>query len=255
MLLLIDIGNTDTTIGFCVNGDIKEILRVKTIIGGRDIEEYSYILRGFIQRHKKQKPEGAAVCSVVPEITPLITGSVKESFGIVPVNVTHKTRTNVKFLIKNIEELGADRIANAVAARNLYKGNIIVVDFGTATTFSVLTEEGEFMGGVIMPGIGLSFHSLAKKTAKLPLVELIAPDKVLGKNTVENILSGVILGHAGAVERIIRDLEKETGKEYLILATGGLADSVKSHIKTIDFVNPFLTLEGLRFIYELNSKK
>lgn len=255
MLLLTDIGNTDTTIGFCVNDVIKDVLRLRTIIGGRDIEEYSYILKGFIQRHQNKKPEGAAVCSVVPEITPLMISSLKESFGIEPVTVTHKTRTNVKFLIQNIEDLGADRIANAVAAHNLYKGNIIVVDFGTATTFSVLTEAGEFIGGVIMPGIGLSFHSLAKKTAKLPLVELIAPDKVLGKNTVENILSGVILGHAGAVERIIRDLEQETGKQYSILATGGLAGSVKSHIKAIDFVNPFLTLEGLKFIYELNLKK
>ena len=252
-LLLIDIGNTNTTIAFYGNGGIKNILRLKTIIDGRDTEEYSYILDGFIMQHKMQAPEGAVICSVVPEVTPFLTNAVKKSFDAEPLNVNHKAKTGLKFLIKNREELGADRIANAVAAHEFYKGNIIVVDFGTATTFCVITEKGEYAGGAIMPGVVLSVHALAEKTAKLPLVELKAPDSILGKNTRENILTGIILGHAGAVERIINEIKTDIGKDFTVLATGGIVDSVSPYIKAIDYINPLLTLEGLRFIYELNS--
>jgi type III pantothenate kinase len=178
---------------------------------------------------------------------------VKKSFDVDPINVDHNIKTGLKFLINNAGDLGADRIANTVAAHRLYKGNVIVVDFGTATTFCVVTEKGEYRGGAIMPGIAMSAYSLAEKTARLPLVELKAPDTILGKSTEDNILTGIILGHAGAVERIINEIKMDTGKDITVLATGGLVESVKSYIKAIDYVDPLLTLEGLRFIYELNS--
>lgn len=253
MLLLIDVGNTNITVGFHYDGEIRHVLRLKTITGGRDSEEYSYILKGFISKHDMHKPEGAAVCSVVPEVTPLLINALKNSFNIEPVIVNHTMKTGLEFHIKNPGELGEDRIANAVAAHRIYKGNLIAVDFGTATTFCVITEKGEYTGGAIMPGIGLSARALAEKTSKLPLIELSAPESALGKDTGENIRSGVILGHAGAVERIISEIKTETGREYKVLATGGYAGLVTPFIKTIDHVNPLLTLEGLRFIHEMNS--
>jgi len=255
MLLLIDIGNTNITMGFYYDGEIRNVLRLKTIIGGRDTEEYSCILNGFISSQNIHKPTGAAVSSVVPEVTPLLLNALNKSFGVKPVIVNHNVKTGLKFLIKNPAELGEDRIANAVAARRLYKGDLIVVDFGTATTFCVITEKGEYTGGAIMPGIGLSAQALAEKTSKLPLIELTAPESVLGKDTGENIRAGVVLGHAGAVERIISEIKTETGKDYKVLATGGLAGLVTSYIKSIDYANPLLTLEGLRFIYEMNSQE
>jgi type III pantothenate kinase len=253
MLLLIDIGNTNITIGLYYKKEIRNVLRIKTIIRGRDSEEYEYVLKGFISGRNVNKPAGAAVCSVVPEVTPLLINALQTGFGVTPVNVNHKTRTGLKYIIKNTGELGEDRIANAVAARKLYKGDLIVVDFGTATTFCVITEKGEYTGGAIMPGLGLSALALAEKTSKLPLIELKAPERTIGKDTGENILSGIILGHAGAVDRIISEIKSETGREYKVIATGGYAGLVKSYIKKIDYVNPLLTLEGLRLIYEMNS--
>jgi type III pantothenate kinase len=253
MLLLIDIGNTNTTIGFHDNGIIKDILRLRTITEGRDIDEYSYLLNGFILRHQMERPKGAVICSVVPEVTSILITAVKRSFNIEPINVNHKIKTGLRFRIKNPEMLGADRIANAVAAHRLYKGHLIVIDFGTATTFCVVTAEGEYRGGAIMPGLNISANALAEKTAKLPEVKLTLPSKVLGEDTRSNILTGVILGHAGAVERIIREIVKEIGVDVTVVATGGLADLVVPYVKAIKEVNPFLTLEGLRFIYELNS--
>jgi type III pantothenate kinase len=253
MLLLIDIGNTNITIGLYYKKEIRNVLRIKTIIRGRDSEEYEYVLKGFISGRNVNKPAGAAVCSVVPEVTPLLINALQTGFGVTPVNVDHKTRTGLKYIIKNTGELGEDRIANAVAARKLYKGDLIVVDFGTATTFCVITEKGEYTGGAIMPGLGLSALALAEKTSKLPLIELKAPERTIGKDTGENILSGIILGHAGAVDRIISEIKSETGREYKVIATGGYAGLVKSYIKKIDYVNPLLTLEGLRLIYEMNS--
>ena len=252
MLLLIDIGNTNITIGFYYKGEIRNSLRLRTIVQGRDSDEYSYILTGFINHHKMRKPRGAVICSVVPEVTSFLESAISNTFGIEPVHVSQNLKTGLKFQLKNVETLGADRIANAVAAHNLYEGNLIVVDFGTATTFCAVTEKGEYIGGAIMPGVELSALALAEKTSKLPLVELKPCKNILGKNTAENIRTGVILGHAGAVERIISEIIIETGKDFTVLATGGLVDLVKPYIKAIDYVNHYLTFEGLILIYELN---
>ncbi|GBE03920.1 type III pantothenate kinase [bacterium BMS3Abin09] len=255
MLLLIDIGNTSTTIGFHDESGIRDILRLSTVRGKRGVREYSYILKGVIQEHDMEAPEGAVICSVVPEVTALFTGAIRKTFGIESLNVDHEIKTGLKFRIKNPGELGPDRIANAVAAHRLYEGSLIVVDFGTATTFCVVTEKGEYKGGAIMPGLVLTANSLAAATAKLPRVELKCPTRVLGRDTNENILAGVFYGHVGAVERIISGIKKEIGGELTVVATGGLSGLVAPHLKVIDHLNPLLTLEGLRFIYELNTEK
>ena len=253
MLLLIDIGNTSTTIGFYDESGIKDMLRLRTGTGKRGAREYSYILRGVMEEHDMEVPDGAVVCSVVPEVTTLFARAIKKAFGIELLNVDHEMKTDLKFRIKNVENLGPDRIVNAVAARRLYEGSLIVVDFGTATTFCVVTEKGEYKGGAIMPGLALAADSLVAATAKLPRVELKRPARMLGRDTNENILVGVVLGHAGAVERIINGIKKEIGGELTVVATGGLSGLVAPYLKVIDHINPLLTLEGLRFIYALNT--
>jgi type III pantothenate kinase len=262
MLLLVDIGNTNITIGF-YDKEIKNILRLNTVLKGRDEDEYFYLLKGFISHYLInliKKIEAAVICSVVPSVTPLFMEALRKCFGFEPINVSHKLKTGLKFCIKNPDELGADRIANAVAARKLYKGHLIVIDFGTATTFCVISTKGEYRGGVIMPGLGISADVLVEKTAKLPKIELRAPEKMLGNDTKSSILSGVVLGHAGAVERVIKELKTELSCDKStdakiatnVIATGGFAELVVPFVKGVKEVNPLLTLEGLRIIYELN---
>jgi len=251
MLLLIDIGNTNTTIGLYDKG-IKHVLKFMTVIDG-GTDKYSFLLDSFIKKHWVKPPEGAAICSVVPKVTPLISTAIRKVFSIEPLVVSSKIKSGLKFKIKNPANLGADRIAAAVGAHKLYKGDLIVVDFGTATTLCVVTANGEYRGGAIMPGIGISAEALSEKTAKLPCVKLKAPERAIGRDTKENILAGLVLGHAGGVERIIKEIKKEAGINPKVIATGGMVDLVSPYIKTIRAVNHFLTLEGLRIIYELNA--
>lgn len=255
MILLIDIGNTNITIGFHNNDEIVNTLRIKSIPEGQDIDEFTQLLNDSVRQYKPEKPKGAVICSVVPETTSLIKNAIKKTYGIGPLNVNHTIRTGLNFLIKDAEGLGADRIANAVAAHKLYKGNLLIVDFGTATTFCVITAEGDYKGGAIMPGLALAADSLAEKTAKLPRIILKNPEKVLGSDTMENILTGLIFGHAGAVERIIKEIKKELNADLSVIATGGLGSLITPYIESINHMNPLLTLEGLKFIYELNSQE
>jgi type III pantothenate kinase len=252
MLLLIDIGNTSTTIGFYDNGSIHDVLRLKTSAGVRGKEEYAYLLNGVVHGHKIKKPDAAVISSVVPEVTSPIRNAVRKAFGIGALLVSCNIRTSLKFNIKRVENLGADRIADAVAAFRLYDGPLLVIDFGTATTFSYVDAKGRFMGGAIMPGVLLSADALAQKTARLPCVELKEPDKAIGKDTAESIMSGIIFGHAGAVEKIIKEIKKEVGRDLKVIITGGYANLMAKYVK-IDHFNPLLTLEGLRMIYELNK--
>ncbi len=255
MLLLADIGNTNITIGFYDNG-FKNVWRLNTIPGGRDVDEYRYLLKGYISRHRIKEPEGSVLCSVVPQVTPVFAKAMKKCFNFEPLHVTYKLKTGLKFCIKKPADLGADRIANAAAARKLYKGHLIVIDFGTATTFCVISEKGEYKGGAIMPGPGMSAQLLFEKTAKLPKVELKPPNKTIGDDTESNILSGIIFGHAGAVERIIREIKAEIVERNInVIATGGYAHLIAPYIRGIKKVNPLLTLEGLRIIYKLNKQQ
>jgi type III pantothenate kinase len=251
MLLLIDIGNTNTTIGLYDKG-IKHVLQFKTVIDG-GTDKYSFLLDSFIKKHQMKAPAGAAICSVVPKATPLISTAIKKIFRIDPLVVSSKIKTGLKFKIKNPANLGADRIAAAAGAHKLYKGDLIVVDFGTATTLCVVTANGEYRGGAIMPGIGIAADALSEKTAKLPSVKLKSPERAIGRDTKENILAGLVLGHAGGVERIIKEIKKEAGINLKVIATGGMADFISPYIKSIRDVNHFLTLEGLSIIFELNA--
>jgi type III pantothenate kinase len=251
MLLLIDIGNTSITLGAYRDDRLAKVARADTCKENRDISEYSSLLEGFMADNELDRPEGAVICSVVPEENGLFGDAVKKSFGIDAFFIHNSVKTGLKFWINKAESLGADRIANAVAAWRLYEGNTIVVDFGTATTVCLVTAEGQYRGGAILPGVGLSALALSQKTSKLPEIKLKAPEKILGNDTEGNIQTGVIIGHAGAVERIIAEIQKELGEEVSLIATGGYADLIRPYVK-VDHVNTFLTLEGMRIIYKLN---
>jgi len=252
MLLLVDIGNTNITIGYAEGKTISATCRVKTSDSGES-DACAVTLSAFIHDNQLPKPAGAALCSVVPGVTPAMGDAIIKNFGIEPLVVSSRIKTGLTFSITNPDGLGADRIANAAAAHALYGGNVLVIDFGTATTFCVITEQGEYKGGVIMPGPGMSVEALAEKTAKLPRVTLAQPKRVLGDNTTDHITSGVIFGQAGAVDRITAEIEREIQAKLAVIATGGYAERIIPFIR-VDHVNPNLTLDGLRVLFELNSE-
>ncbi len=252
MIVLIDIGNTNITVGIRGSGASYEILRVRTDEGPRDAEEYINRINSFVQRCKPAEPEGACICSVIPDLTLKIKETASRVFNIKPVVVDHTLNTGLTFSVDNLSSLGTDRIANAVAAHRLYRGDLIVVDAGTATTFCVVTAAGDYRGGAIMPGLGLSVDALYRNTAQLPNVELTLPPGVIGRNTENSIRTGVILGHAGAIERIIKEICHELTRNCTVVLTGGYSGLLKQYV-TADYLNPKLTLDGLYIIYELNS--
>ena len=254
MLLLIDIGNSRTTIGSYDNG-VRRVSGVRTIPGGRDVEEYSLLLKGFVSDNMKSVPHGAVICSVVPEVTPVIARSIRKVLRFKPMVVDHRLKCGLRYKVKHPEKIGSDRIATAVGARKLYRGDLIIIDFGTATTFCLVSSDGEYRSGAIMPGIGISAEFLADKTSRLPRVIPAPPHHVIGEDTEENILTGLVLGHAGGVERLIREINRETGTVSRVIATGGYAELVVPFIKKIKHINPLLTLEGLSIIYGLNRIK
>lgn len=253
MLLLIDAGNTSIKACFYDEG-VRDILRLSTVsLRQGTADDLCGMLKDFFVRQTTYNPEGAVISSVVTDVTQLLADAVRKVFSLEPVIVDHKSKTGFELYIENPESVGSDRLANASGANRLYKGNKIIVDFGTATTFSVVTEEGGFRGGVIMPGIDIAAKSLAGNTSKLPEIDIKAPEKILGDNTTDAILSGIIIGHAGAVDRIIKDIEKETGLDYTVIVTGGRADTIAPYIRSKNNIDPDLTFKGLEVIYALQS--
>ncbi len=252
MILLIDIGNTNITIGFSHHGSLQATLRLATLEKDQSAERFIDSIQNFIRHNKLETPEGASICSVVPDVTPLLSEAAKKICAADPVLVSHEIETGLYFSIDNAPGLGTDRIANAVAAHTLYSGDLIIVDIGTATTFCVVTEDGEYKGGAIMPGPGLSVNALSDKTAKLPEIKLGPISSSIGKNTEDNIRAGIVLGHAGAIDRIVTDIKDELKKDMTVIITGGYADLINPYINS-DYTNPDLTLEGLKIIHKLNS--
>ena len=195
---------------------------------------------------------GCIISCVVPSLSGIFRVASINLFGIEPLFVSMKIKTGISVKYENPEELGADRIANAAAVHHLYPGDAIIVDFGTATTFCVLSGEGEYVGGVIAPGVGISKEALTKRAVLLPEVELQAPAKVIGKNTVESMQIGLVYGFAELADGIVRRLKKEFNPEARVIAAGGWAGLISPLSQTITTTDPSLTLKGLQIIYRMN---
>ncbi len=249
MLLTSDIGNTNITLGLFDDEALVEEFRLAS---DKDLslEEYEVLLKSLF---KDFKIDGCIVGSVVEELNNKFMNAVKNVFGIEPVFLTNKINTGVKIKTDFPEEVGADRIANAIGAYVLYNKPTIVVDFGTATTFDIINAEGEFIGGIIAPGINLQMKVLNKFTSKLPRIDVAISTKAIGHNTTDAILSGVIRGTACMIDGLVKQCEKELGQKAVLVATGGYSGLIANYLeRPFDYINPTLTLEGLRHLYNLN---
>jgi type III pantothenate kinase len=252
MVIAVDIGNSSIRIGFFTGaGLLVQTLDTWPMLSGR---EYSLLVNAFIREKNIDKTaEGIIISSVVPSHTGVIRDFAAGLAAGEPLLVSYKVMTGLVFAIPEPGELGSDRIANAVAAYERYRGPVAVVDFGTATTISIVGRDADYIGGAIMPGIRLMSESLAKGTAKLPAVPLSTPASALGSNTIECIQSGVLYGTAGAVERILHEIEDEKGLVLKVAVTGGYGRLISGFLqRDYDFF-PDLTLEGLRIIHMRNK--
>jgi type III pantothenate kinase len=254
MLLAIDIGNTDTTLGVFEGEELRATWHLATSIR-RMPDEYAAILFNLLQQQRLDMADikAVALCSVVPPLTTTFVDLSERYFNTPPLVVGAGVKTGVRIRMDNPREVGADRIADAAAAHHLYGGPVIIIDLGTATTFGIISKEGDYIGGIIATGIATAAEALFTRTAQLPRVELAHPKHVIGTNTVAAVQSGIIYGYASLVEGMLARIQKELGEKAKVVATGGYAKLIAKETAVIDVVNPSLTLIGLRLIYEMNK--
>ena len=257
MLLAIDVGNTHTVLGLFADARLVEHWRVATE-DRRTADELAVLVAGLLAGHLgPEGVSGVAVCSTVPTVLHELREMLSRYYGdVLGVVVEPGVRTGVPVLMDNPREVGADRIVNALAVSERYRGACIVVDFGTATTFDVVSARGEYIGGAIAPGIEISLEALGRRGAQLRRVELLRPRTVIAKNTVEALQSGAVYGFAGQVDGLVTRMIAELGlsaEEVTVVATGGLAPVVIEECRTIDAHEPWLTLHGLRLVYARNQ--
>ncbi len=260
MLLTIDIGNTNTVLCVFDGEDVVEHWRIATD-PVRTADELAVTLRGLLSQSAqlaKSGLEGIALCSTVPSVLHEMREMLGRYYGHVPALIVEPgIRTGVSVRYDNPKEIGTDRIMNTVAAVHLYGGPAIVVDFGTSTNFDAVSAAGEFVGGALAPGIEISVDALSRRAAQLLKVELTRPSRVIGKNTVAALQSGIIFGVAGQIEGIVQrmtaELSPDDPEAVTVIATGGLAPLILDEVKVIDAYEPWLTLIGLRLVYERNK--
>jgi type III pantothenate kinase len=254
MLLTIDVGNTNIVYGLFDGERLLHQFRVESS-RGKTADEYAVVIRQLLAMHDIGPGDvhAAILASVVPALTEPMVDLVQRAFGKEALVVGPGIRTGMSILYENPREVGADRIVNAVAAFEKVKGGVIVVDFGTATTFDCVTPKGEYLGGVIAPGVQISADALFTRAAKLPRVEIARPAKVVGRNTLHSMQSGIVYGYVGLVDGLVERLKEELGYPCSVIATGGLARMIAPMSKTIEEVEDELTLVGLRILYERNQ--
>lgn len=255
MLLAIDVGNTETVLGVFDGERLAWHWRVATR-PERTADELALLFGGFLEQQGlsfSKQITGVAIASVVPDQTQALREMIRNYFHFPPFIVEPGVRTGIPVVTDNPKEVGADRVVNALAAYTKYGGPCIVVDFGTATTYDAISENGEYLGGAIAPGIQVSSAALFSATARLARVEIRAPRSVIGKNTVESLQSGLLYGTAAEVDGMVERMQKELGGAAAVVATGGLAETVVPECHSIQHHDPWLTLEGLRLVFERNA--
>lgn len=253
MLLVIDIGNSNTVLGIYDRQDLKNNWRIGTD-KDRTVDEYAMLIDNLFRLSGLQFSDldDVVVSSVVPPMLDTIEGLCQQYFELTPYVVGPGIKTGMPIQYDNPREVGADRIVNAIAAYERSRCGLIVVDFGTATTFDVISPDGSYQGGAIAPGVGISADALFARASKLPRVEFSRPEQIIAKNTVNSMQAGIFFGYVGLVEGIVSRMIKELPERPKVIATGGLAASISAATSCIDRVEPFLTLEGLRILYERN---
>jgi len=255
VILVMDVGNTNIVLGAY---DGKKLLNHWRMGTNREktADEYGMFMMSLFSNDKidTNNIEAVIIASVVPPIMYTLEHAIRKYLKRDPVIVGPGIKTGINIKYENPREVGADRIVNAVAAIELYGGPVIVVDFGTATTFCAINSKSDYLGGVICPGIKVSLEALFQKAAKLPRIDLVKPETVIGRTTIGNMQSGIIYGYTGQVDYIVKRMKKEIKEDNIkVIATGGLARLIATESETIDEVNSHLTLEGLRIIYEKNK--
>ncbi len=254
MLLAIDIGNTNVTLGVFEGEELRATWRLATDIDQMP-DEYAIILLDLLRHQGMDTPDinAIAMCSTVPPLTGHFQELFQRYFHTSPMIVRAGIKTGVRIRIDNPREVGPDRIANTAAAHHLHTGAVIVVDVGTATTFDIVSKEGDYLGGVIAPGIAIAAEALFRRAAALPRVELVPPERAIGTNTIAAMQSGIVFGYVGLIEGILARIQKELGEKATVVATGGYGELMAKETKIIDVINPDITLIGLRLIYQMNK--
>jgi len=254
MLLCVDIGNTNIVMGPYRGDELLTHWRISTD-HQRMPDEYGMLLMDLLthQGFRFQEIDGIALASVVPPVTDTFIEMLHHYLTPKPFIVDSGVKTGVAIRYDNPREVGADRVVNAAAAYTLYGGPACIVDFGTATTFDALSAKGEYLGGAIAPGVRVAAEALFQRTAKLPRIDLQRPKKAIGTNTVDSMRSGILFGYVGLVEGMVARFRRELGPEMRVIATGGLAGVIAEETRVIEVVDIWLTLKGLRLIYEMNE--
>lgn len=256
MIFVLDVGNTNTVLGVYQGDDLKYHWRVETSRNKTE-DEYGMVIKSLLQHEglSFDQFDGIIISSVVPPIMFALERMCKKYFGVKPLIVGPGIKTGLDIKYENPREVGADRIVNAVAGIHEFGSPLIIVDFGTATTYCYINEEKQYMGGAIAPGINISTEALYSRAAKLPRIEITRPESIIGKNTVSSMQAGILYGYVGQVEGIVARIKEQSKVEPLVIATGGLATLIANESTAIDIVDPFLTLKGLQLIYKRNREQ
>lgn len=253
MFLAVDIGNTSVTLGLFKTEELGPRWRLASD-NERTSDEYGILLVQLLQGAGVRPGEvkDIAIASVAPPLTGIFERACRDYLKTAPLVVDAGTRTGISLRYEDPKQVGADRVVNAAAARRIYKGPVCVVDFGTATIFDAVSAGGEYLGGAIAPGIAIASDALFRRAAKLPRVEIVRPPSAIGRNTVHSLQSGLLFGYVGLVEGIVKRFREELGPKMKTIGTGSFVELIAKETASIDIIEPWLTLKGLRIIYVLN---